>query len=586
MSKVSSQPNEKLPFSKESVAQFLLFMDQTGPINDRVLEGINRMGKIDVHNADDFDKLILIANNLKLQSRSVFEFFRQKQQELQLFEAAFRENKTNFVLPKANLNLSQIEKSIQKRVELLDKSKKNELEFVFGEKYRQESMIVKQSFREGKKEAEPSLDQVSMVGGSMKLSMVLSATQRRLLQFKVHEYIIKLQLSEVYKRFPVRERAELREGLPAFRDPKNSINLWSIFKENIGKDLSKITMPVYTKEPITMLQKFGEFIEYLYLLKTANATEDKHLRIIFVSAVLYILYANTINRLKQPFNSLLGETYEYIDGDVKIVMEQVCNHPPILSFFCDSLDFQIKGDFWLKSQLSIASFEFIAIGEFNVHLKKWNEDYSFERPATSLHNYILGTMYFWIKGSLKCTNLTTQDKIEIIFRPKGWSSKHDYEVTGNVSSSDKQVHYTVHGKWNAFLAATNVKTKVETEIVRKSKPVANYEQQYFFSGFTLGMNYLNLFRLHEIAPTDSRLRPDLRAYENGDFELAAIEKNRLEENQRNRRKMLKEKGLELKPYWFQVEVKDKTVSSKYNGGYFECREKNTWPKDLLDLYND
>ncbi len=38
------------------------------------------------------------------------------------------------------------------------------------------------------------------------------------------------------------------------------------------------------------------------------------------------------------------------------------------------------------------------------------------------------------------------------------------------------------------------------------------------------------------APTDCRFRPDLRAYENGDLELAASEKHRLEELQRKRRK--------------------------------------------------
>jgi hypothetical protein len=196
-------------------------------------------------------------------------------------------------------------------------------------------------------------------------------------------------------------------------------------------------------------------------------------------------------------------------------------------------------------------------------------------------------MYMWIKGSLRCDNLTTGDSLEITFKPKGWSSKHDFEVVGKVLGADKTIYYTLSGKWDSHLTALNVASKQEIEIVRKVPLPKDADQQYYFSAFTINMNYLNLFMLHQIAPTDSRLRPDLRAYEYGDFELAALEKNRMEENQRSRRKMAKDKGSsDLKPYWFELEMRDKIPFARYKGGYFECREKNQWPDDLLDLFND
>ena len=34
--------------------------------------------------------------------------------------------------------------------------------------------------------------------------------------------------------------------------------------------------------------------------------------------------------------------------------------------------------------------------------------------------------------------------------------------------------------------------------------------------------------LHSLLPTDSRLRPDMRAYEYGDIKLGSLEKDRLE----------------------------------------------------------
>ena len=47
---------------------------------------------------------------------------------------------------------------------------------------------------------------------------------------------------------------ETREKLPFFKDPKIKISLWAIIKDSIGKDLSKITVPVYFNGPLTFLQ--------------------------------------------------------------------------------------------------------------------------------------------------------------------------------------------------------------------------------------------------------------------------------------------------------------------------------------------
>ena len=64
-----------------------------------------------------------------------------------------------------------------------------------------------------------------------------------------------------------------------------------------------------------------------------------------------------------------------------------------------------------------------------------------------------------------------------------------------------------------------------------------------------------------LCPTDSRLRPDIRKLENGDQDGAASEKARLEEKQRNSRKVRKQKkGNEYAPryncaFYFSIEIK-------------------------------
>ena len=48
----------------------------------------------------------------------------------------------------------------------------------------------------------------------------------------------------------------------------------------------------------------------------------------------------------------------------------------------------------------------------------------------------------------------------------------------------------------------------------------------------MDLNNLNYDLLDKVAPTDSRLRPDQRALEFGQKDLAATEKQRLEQQQR------------------------------------------------------
>lgn len=48
--------------------------------------------------------------------------------------------------------------------------------------------------------------------------------------------------------------------------PNYPLNLWSIMKNCIGKDLSKIPMPVNFSEPLSMLQRLTEDYEYADIL--------------------------------------------------------------------------------------------------------------------------------------------------------------------------------------------------------------------------------------------------------------------------------------------------------------------------------
>lgn len=56
--------------------------------------------------------------------------------------------------------------------------------------------------------------------------------------------------------------------------PRNDISLWSILKHCIGKELSKIAMPVAFNEPLSFLQRITENGEYAHLLEAADECDD------------------------------------------------------------------------------------------------------------------------------------------------------------------------------------------------------------------------------------------------------------------------------------------------------------------------
>lgn len=60
-----------------------------------------------------------------------------------------------------------------------------------------------------------------------------------------------------------------RKKLPDPVEKEKGVSLWSMIKDNIGKDLTKICLPVYFNEPLSSLQKCFEELEYSSLLDRA-----------------------------------------------------------------------------------------------------------------------------------------------------------------------------------------------------------------------------------------------------------------------------------------------------------------------------
>ena len=144
----------------------------------------------------------------------------------------------------------------------------------------------------------------------------------------------------------------------------------------------------------------------------------------------------------------------------------------------------------------------------------------------------------------------------------------------------------IKGKWCDSIWAIDVKTG-DTILLWKKFPLPeDWENVYCFTTHSLQLNYLPE-RLKKFLPyTDTRFRPDQRAYENGDIKLASQEKNRLEEKQRQARKVMEQKKIEHKSAYFTLQIDPVTKDQDYifNGKYWFDREKSNW-SHLPDIYN-
>jgi hypothetical protein len=390
-------------------------------------------------------------------------------------------------------------------------------------------------------------------------------------------------------------KVSYRTTIPPPKQPPPS--LIGFLRKNAGKDLSTVSMPVTANEPLSALQRLAEPFESVDLLHKASSlsSPDQALdRLVYIAAFAISNFAS--NRVKErairkPFNPMLGETYELIRPDLgfRFVSEKVCHRPVRMAFQADALDSawslsqsqQPTQKFWGKSA------ELNTEGKMRLVLHNVNgEKYSWTLATCFLRNVIAGEKYVEPVESMTIVNESTGSKAVATFKAGGIFSGRSEEVTTQFynASSASPLGPALVGKWTESLSRTD-----NGETVWTAGPlVPNAPKVYGYTSFAACLNQLDDNEKNAIAPTDSRLRPDQRALEDGKTDEAEALKARLEERQRARRKVLETHGVEWKPKFFDLvkgEEGDEEVWRLVGGkhGYWERRDKGDW-KDVETVF--
>lgn len=366
-------------------------------------------------------------------------------------------------------------------------------------------------------------------------------------------------------------------------------SLIGFLRKNVGKDLSTISMPVSANEPISLLQRAAEQFEYSSLLDQAANAADSLERLIYTAAfAVSSLSALRVKErsIRKPFNPMLGETYELIreDRGFRFISEKVSHRPVQIAFQAESAEWSLMQSplpiqkFWGKSS------EIVTEGKARLHLHSSGECLSWTAATCFLRNIIAGEKYIEPVGTMTVTNETTGQKIIITFKSKGMFSGRSEEISAQaIDAHGGELPLGLHGTWTNSLQLTeHGATRPEKTIWAAGSLVDQPAKHYGMTEFAVALNEVTAHEQDKIPPTDSRLRPDQRALEEGQLETAEQLKVVLEERQRTRRKAMEDKGDSWSPRWFtplkvgsggedEVETVWKLKAGK--DGYWEERAK-------------
>ncbi|XP_077232745.1 oxysterol-binding protein-related protein 3C-like [Tasmannia lanceolata] len=357
---------------------------------------------------------------------------------------------------------------------------------------------------------------------------------------------------------------------------------WKMMHKYIGSDItSMVTLPVFIFEPMTMIQKVAEIMEYCHLLDLADECEDPYMRLVYASSWAISVYC-AYQRTWKPFNPILGETYEMVNHDgITFISEQVSHHPPMSAGHAENEHFIYDVTSKLKTKFLGNSVDVYPVGRTRVTLKKDGVVLDLVPPPTKVNNLIFGRMWVDSPGEMVMTNMTTGERTVLYFQPCGWLGAGRYEVDGYVYNAAEEPKILMTGKWNKSMSYQPCDLEGEplsgTELKEVWSAAGTSESDKF--QYTHFAHKINSFDTapKKLLATDSRLRPDRFALENGDLSKAGAEKSSLEERQRAERRNREEKAQQFTPRWFSVsgEVTPTPWGDlevyEYNGKYDEHR---------------
>ncbi|OAL26602.1 hypothetical protein AYO20_10026 [Fonsecaea nubica] len=322
----------------------------------------------------------------------------------------------------------------------------------------------------------------------------------------------------------------------------------------IRGDLSNITAPPFvldTKSAVELPSFWAERPSIFVAPVAAQDPAERALLVLkwFLSSLRNQQYAgrSPAEGVKKPINAFLGELFlaRWEDDDdgrdgigvTRMVSEQVSHHPPVTACRVWNEKHGVTAEGYTRQEITFSgNVNIQQIGHATLHLAHHNETYLVPLPNIKIKGLLTGSPYPELQGThhIPCTSGYTST---IDFSGRGLFSgadrKHSFEASvyrddRHSDEDEEEGHaspiYTVSGHWDGQFVIRDPRQDVELET---------------FDVTTAATTPLVTDPIPEQDPWESRRawREVREALQRGDMQGAADAKARLENGQREMRKM-------------------------------------------------
>lgn len=242
-------------------------------------------------------------------------------------------------------------------------------------------------------------------------------------------------------------------------------------------DLSQLTCPAFMLNGLSLLDystHWGDYPEYFADIAAikgtdAAAREERLRRIVkwFMSTLYGSYHARCKNgQEKKPFNPILGEQLftSWANGN-RMVIEQVCHHPPITAFYLENKKENIclNGHCGQKTKFktSVASISVQQTGIARVDLPSLKESYTITFPELFVRGLLSGSIFLELCGAVRIRG-SNGYAADLDFVPKGWISGEYHGVKGKLYHQNDAPFAGISGKWMDTVQLTGPDLKTVT----------------------------------------------------------------------------------------------------------------------------
>lgn len=361
-------------------------------------------------------------------------------------------------------------------------------------------------------------------------------------------------------------------------------------------------LPIQLNEPLNTLQRECERFIFCDLLNKASDEQKPEMKFALIAAFITAEMSMSLGRILKPMIPLVGETFEYVDNDLKyrFFAEEVQRMPGHISAFI------VEGEKWKYwgDNRNTSSFRFFS-GAFGVdfgnkiHLELLNKNknkkedifdkFLYNRPSTLLKGILVNKLHYDFNGEI---TITSPDYPNILCNIE-YISDYNEEgiIKGKIVKGEDldsgEIIYLIGGNWKKEIYITDADENNKNVLftVKEEEFFKNSAEKYVIPQYCCNLNYLPE-KLKEVIPvSDTRNRPDQKEYEVGSTEKSQEIKTVIEEMQVYKQDILDKSNKEHQPIYFSNEYNEdsKDFVFIYRGGYWEDRKKKKFKlKNVFD----